>query len=125
MERQPFFELPASDLCRTFVTSDIAKILDISVYRVRNAMHALKLKGHVEATETGRKCFFTYDESKMIINWLKEHDYTFQKQKEAKPVKKIELDFNELRKQHPLVTDDRCFILNWWPNTECKCFEDL
>lgn len=28
----------------------------------------------------------------------------------------------ELKRQHPLVTDTRCFNLNWWPDTEPAIF---
>ena len=30
-----------------------------------------------------------------------------------------------MKKLHPLVTDERCFNLNYWPDTEPKCFKDL
>lgn len=30
----------------------------------------------------------------------------------------------QLRKEHPLVKDDRCFRLNWWPVTRPACFDD-
>lgn len=29
-----------------------------------------------------------------------------------------------LKAEHPLVKDERCFILNWWPETEPNCCED-
>ena len=30
----------------------------------------------------------------------------------------------ELRRLHPLVTDDRCFDINWWPDPRPMCFDD-
>lgn len=39
------------------------------------------------------------------------------------PVKSLSID--QLKILHPLVTDERCFNINYWPDPMPKCFEDL
>lgn len=36
-----------------------------------------------------------------------------------------ENQINVDKSEHPLVTDERCFKLSYWPDTVPKCFEDL
>ena len=35
------------------------------------------------------------------------------------------MTLQQLKILHPLVTDERCFNINYWPEVEPKCFEDL
>lgn len=37
--------------------------------------------------------------------------------------KKENVDIELLKKEHPLVTDERCFNINWWPDTTPLVFQ--
>lgn len=62
--------------------------------------------------------------SDWVIKWLQRKELQEEKQKEAeekrleaekKPIAEDKLA--ALRAAHPLVKDDRCFKLSWWPDT--------
>lgn len=36
-----------------------------------------------------------------------------------------EEELEELKKEHPLVKDERCFTLSWFPDTKPKNFEEI
>ena len=40
-------------------------------------------------------------------------------------VVKPELTLDEMKKLHPLVTEERFLNLNYWPDITPKCFADL
>lgn len=45
-------------------------------------------------------------------------DHNFRNQKVEVMVKKTnEENLEELKKEHPLITDKRCFTLSWFPET--------
>lgn len=46
-----------------------------------------------------------------------------QYKKDTATVKTLPLE--EMKLLHPLVTDERCFQFNYWPDTEPICFKDL
>lgn len=72
---------------------------------------------------------FTYTESQVrqmgcdhLVRWRNKE---CNLQDDVSEVEEKASAIEELRKLHPLVTDDRCFLRNWWPDTVPKCFEDL
>lgn len=45
-------------------------------------------------------------------------DYDLRSEKVEEVVEKIdEARLEKLKREHPLVTDERCFILSWFPET--------
>lgn len=45
-------------------------------------------------------------------------DHYFHSEKEEEAAEKnVQEKFKELKKEHPLVTDERCFTLSWFPET--------
>lgn len=44
---------------------------------------------------------------------------------EAETEEEMELlgKYDKLKKEHPLVTDVRCFNLNWWPDIVPDCYK--
>lgn len=123
MERANFYDVPEEVNTQRFTTLDIANITNETTYAVGNARMFLGIQGKVESTKSGRTCFFTYSEMKQIKDLLEA--------RKARQIKKPEqeeekhLSIAELKKQHPLVTDERCFNLHWWPNIMPICFEDI
>ena len=53
-------------------------------------------------------------------------DHDLRNQKVEEVVEKTnEEKLEELKKEHPLVTDEKCFILSWFPDTKPKNFEEI
>ena len=47
--------------------------------------------------------------------YLEKQDYILAKQKEQLALQEEKLE--ELKKEHPLVTNEKCFTLSWFPET--------
>lgn len=125
MEIQAFFEIPKDNLKRRFCTSELAEILNIPVYRVRDAYNNCHINGSIEKTANGRKCFFSYTDAKIMIEWLKKRQI-INARKKTNPINhRTPTNVEAIKAMHPLVTDDRCFVLEWWPDTIPVCFKDM
>lgn len=104
-------------------SSDIAKVLHIPGQYVNNIAKACKLKPQLVHTRQGRKNYYTDDDFEIIKNYL----FTKFKLRWAQieipelPKQKAEIlidgkTIEQLRKEHPLVHDDRFFNISFFPD---------
>ena len=108
---------------RVFTTEDIALLSGYSKEGVRGIMTKLGFKPKIRPTKTSREGVWDYTAYKALMQWA-----NYQKERKAKleaakkePIKSLE----QLKAEHPLVTDSRCFKLSWWPDTVPDCFKEI
>lgn len=71
---------------------------------------------------------FSDEEDKKIIEYFKneKEKARIKKEEEIKAKREaFQLQLIELKKEHPLVTDDRCFKLSWFPDIVPDCFKEV
>lgn len=116
-------------------TAEVAKLANCSAFivlAVTRDLHFPTTWGRVNHTQTK---IWTEEQVKKILEAVKERLIKNKKWFDCaknrdipKPVKKaapVVLDLEKLKSEHPLVTDERCFRLSWFPNTEPKNFEEI
>lgn len=64
---------------------------------------------------------FTFTESQVKAMGC-DHDLRGEKEEVVEKTREEKLE--ELKKEHPLVTDEKCFILSWFPKTVPSVLED-
>lgn len=104
---------------RYFTTKEVAQMAGISNYHVYYLSHKLQIEWEVRPTGNSRASYFSWVDTQRIIEVANKRKSLHKARKE------INLPPEEVREEHPLVTDLRCLELNFWPETQPKCFEDL
>lgn len=97
----------------------IEDVLESETRHVNAKQYAEELKVPYDTFREILKQFGITDTHKMFRN--KRIEEYVQRMKKEQP----KMTLRQLKILHPLVTDDRCFNINWWPETTPKCFEDL
>ena len=116
-------------------TAEVATLANCSAFivlAVTREQHFPTTWGRVNHTQTK---IWTEEQVKKILEAVKERLIKNKKWFDCaknrdilKPVKKaasVKLDLEKLKSEHPLVTDERCFHLSWFPDTEPKNFEEI
>lgn len=116
-------------------TAEVAKFANCSAFvvlAVTRDLHFPTTWGRVNHTQTK---IWTDDQVTKILEAVKERLIKNKKWFDCaknrdipKPVKKaapVVLDLEKLKSEHPLVTDERCFRLSWFPDTKPKNFEEI
>lgn len=125
-ERFSFGDIP-EDTQKLFTTDEVGKILNVKPNNVSSMAFRLGIKKIVKATNKGRTYYFDYKAMREIKAYFDRRN----KEREAKGLPRLEAEptvkytLEELKQMHPLVTDERCFKMSFWPETLPKCFEDL
>lgn len=107
--------------------SELEQLLEVK----RGEIFALEKELDLDPIECklGSVLTFRFDETddEKIIQYFKNKQKKEEaeiKRKRAEKEKIIAAKIKELKKQYPLVTDERCFKLNWWPDTVPSCFQE-
>lgn len=102
-----------------FTTTDICKMTGATHSAIRSLAEKAGIETYVSKTRHG---IFLYDKSSVeqIIK-LYRRQMTLQEIKKNRGEPKT---IEQLRSEHPLVTDDRFFKLSYFPDTVPKCFVD-
>lgn len=86
----------------------------------------------VNAKQYAEELKVPYDTMKEILKQfgIKDTHKMYRSKKIEEYVKKMKkeqpkMTIEQLKILHPLVTDERCFNINYWPATEPVCFKDL
>ena len=90
---------------------DVADMLGRELSSVINARSRLGIKCKTVKSGMFTKCIWSEDDFKKIKEWS---DNLRAKDRERE--NKKQQDIEELKKLHPLVTDERCFNMEWWPD---------
>lgn len=113
------------DKNRTFTTKEIAQAFGTSIQTVRNFAHYRGLQPVVvKKQDSGKVSVWNYDFYKMFSAFWKSRLLRIHA-KEIKEKEQVTNNLEELKKQHPLVVDFRCFKLSWWPEVIPECFLDI
>lgn len=107
---------------REFTTKQIANILGVHDKVVDYYKRKLGIPGRRVKTGKLMECYFTYPEYTRIVSVIRAESKLFTKKPEV--VKVVNKSLEELKKEHPLVTDERCFRLSWWPDVTPKGYSD-
>lgn len=126
MERCSFYDIPA-DTQRLFTTAEIGEIICQKPNNISAMAYRLNIKRIVRNTKAGRTYYFDYT----ALREIKAYYDRRNKERAAKGLPELkapdttQYSLEELKQMHPLVKDERCFKLSWWPSTMPKCFEDI
>lgn len=97
----------------------VRETIEKETRQVNAKQYAEELKVSYEWFKEVLKHFGIKDSHKMYRNKQIEEYVIRQKKEQPK------MTLSQLKILHPLVTDERCFNINWWPDTEPVCFKDL
>ena len=97
----------------------VRQTIEEETRQVNAKQYAEELKVPYEWFKEVLKQFGIQDTHRMFRS-KKIEEYVMKQKKETP-----KLTLEQLRILHPLVKDDRCFNINWWPETEPICFKDL
>ena len=115
-----------------YTTKEVASILSCSQHLVLTAGNKLGIGNEkLYLNHTLNRMWTEQDIEKIkeLVRQRKEANAGWYRRininKEQKQKEK-EMQLEQLRKEHPLVKDDRCFILSWFPNVvpNIEGFED-
>ena len=103
-----------------YTSQDLADSFDVDENYIRKLVNKLKLE---RTTLDGNHIRYTEHTRLAIAEIFKAKEKKEKEIKQAKEQAKIE-ELARLKKEHPLVTDERCFNLNWWPENVLHCYEE-
>lgn len=110
---------------RTFTTKEISQAFGTSIQTVRNFAHYRGLKPVVvKKQDSGKVSVWNYDFYKMFSTFWKSRLLRIHA-KEIKEKEQVTNNLEELKKQHPLVVDFRCFKLSWFPEVVPENFSEI
>lgn len=112
---------------RMFTTTEIAIATSYSEMGVRNLFTQMGIKPVIKATENGRRAMWGYSAYRAIMEWSEMQKEKRKKFELARLSRQLEekKTTEELKALHPLVTDERFFKTEFFPDTEPACFKDL
>lgn len=125
-ERFSFWDIP-EDTQKLFTTDEVGKILNVKPSNISSMAYRYGIKKIIKATNKGRTYYFDYKAMREIKDYFDRRN----KEREAKGLQRLEAELTEkysieeLKKLHPLVTDERCFRMSYWPETLPNCFKNL
>lgn len=105
---------------KMYTTTELMEITGLTraavLRRARSFGFTKKCRYFLKRTSRGnhvKECSFTESQVKAM-----DFDHNLRNQKVEVVVKKTnEENLEELKKEHPLVTDERCFTHSWFPET--------
>lgn len=114
---------------RTFTIADLGYAFGVTSASILNEIHKNNLPFTVEKRGRGKRFIAPYE---TYLELKKHYDKMLEKKAgkkkvtdNAKPAAQKSLTVEEMRKLHPLVTDDRFFKESYFPETVPDCFEDM
>lgn len=108
------------DVQKFYTTQEIAFLLDISEFHVRNIVSYYKIEKDIVQSKSKRIAVYSYDNVRLIKqHWLARKNK--KKQQKIKP-QKTQCVFNE--EDHPLIKDKRCLDFKYWPDVIPDCFKE-
>ena len=93
-------------------TAEVAEMLGMDFKEVINFQHRNHINVQVGKKDGHRVSLWDDMSIELVRQWRIKKESNNNKA----PVKTLE----ELRAEHPLVIDDRCFNINWWPDVEVE-----
>lgn len=125
----PWKDIP--DEQRIFTANQIIEIFEITRFHFLKVRDRLKIqaKKFDKPQPKGDRYYYTYDDFSKLktyfakLNHEKEMNARRKFEIETEEERKMLNSYERLKKEHPLVTDVRCFNLNWWPDIIPDCFK--
>ena len=108
---------------RIYTVHEIAELFECSDNVVRNISFRLDIPHTYTTKNKARVVIYPYGSLRLFKNYF---DAKAKKRNET-ALKKVTLIREEETtgaEDHPLVTDKRCFNLNWWPDVVPECFKE-
>lgn len=100
-----------------FNTTEIARILNISICSVTKFTRILKLNPEIVSGRT-HAYLFNWHQFKQLEKYVANN-------KKIQALRRDKNTLNEDAQEHPLVTDKRCLNLYYWPDVIPDCFKDM
>lgn len=112
-----------------WTTTEMAQMLQVKEEQVRNMKQKLCIKIEIEKTHSGRRALYDYEAYMKMKNYLDVYRQRLAAGIKTPPSieddEEKERNLAEMRAEHPLVIDERCFNFNWWPDTTPICFQEV
>lgn len=106
---------------KTFTTDEIAEMLNCTSTSVRNIVRYY----HIDyIKEPNNKGCIKVSYSQESLNQIKEHYNARRVKAKQRVISLTDTEEVDSPEEHTLVTDKRCFDLNWWPDTVPSCFQE-
>lgn len=107
---------------KIYTVQEIADLCECSCDVIRNVTNRLNIPHEYVTKNKARVSVYPYSSVKIIM----EHQAEKEKKRKEIALKKDKAKENKAEdlKKHPLVTDVRCFDLNWWPDVIPDCFKE-
>lgn len=102
-------------------TAKIAELLDLDTAQVFTLAKRAKVP-HItvkRADNQGKESLWKEEDIPRLVE-----AYRQKKEREMYKEQEREKELQEMKKKHPLVKDERCFILNWFPDPVPRCFKE-
>lgn len=114
------------DAQKVYTVKETADLLEASCDEVRKYIVYRNIPHKVIRTKESRAIILDYDAVRLIKEY---HEAKLKKREETKKnalLKKQSEDAAgaEKAEDHPLVTDKRCLVFNYWPDVTPACFQE-
>lgn len=125
----PWKDIP--DEQKLFTASQLCIIFDVNRFNFLKVRDLLKIKAQkfAKMQKGGVRYYYTYADFVRFKDYFakKKHDDELAARRkfeiETEEERKVLNSYERLKKEYPLVTDVRCFNLNWWPDIIPDCFK--
>lgn len=109
------------------LSTELAHKLGCTEDDIINIKHEFHLKTRIKVE--CHECYqvFSDEDSDFVIKIFNERKAEKIRKEtiiKAEKEKQFQQSLKQLRKEHPLVTDDRCFRLSWWPEVLPSVLEE-
>lgn len=124
---------------KLFTTEELAHVLGCGLSTLTGLKKKLDLYEHswLETTSYGRHTVWDYTAYLVLETYMETMKEKREKIKKIKAEKKAlkikkdmtmpekELSIEEMKKLHPLVKNERFFVLSYFPETKPNCFDEI
>lgn len=113
---------------RIFTVNEISNLVGYTPNQIRVFARKMKIGKRHKPLVEGGPCFdFTYSDYLIIKKYVEERKAIKEKfqQLNLAKIKSKEETLQELKKLHPLVTDERFFKLEFFPDVMPECFKEM
>ena len=95
-----------------YTAKEIVKLSGLSIAQIYRFLRQGNFKSELVQTPQGKRPMYSWSACKTIVEYAK----VTKMNKQKKKVETVEPTIEQLRKEHPLVEDDRFFKLSYFPD---------
>ena len=114
------------DIQKVYTTKEVAELLGITEASVRGIVKNYDLDFSVVPTKSSRAACYSYDTVRQIKEYHEATVKRFEKIRldKMKAMQDQSMSTEDMKRLHPLVTDERYFKLSYFPDVVPECFKE-